>query len=595
MEESITQVIGKNIVVRDWLLRTQKAKWDSIFTEKYGDIAHLKAINVDEQLIQAMVRFWDPAYQCFIFNQEDMTLTIEEYAALLRIDNVKLNKIYVKEPKPITFKKKLIKELVQNHPDILKRVDLSALAIYGLIIFSKVLRHIEVTIVDFFKKLRQGINPVLTILAETFRSLSSCRMKGEMKPPCQRYNLESTLDSSFCPVIQFIPVIDGLAQSEFAFTGEGYMKNVQDTRGKVKKEEEKAALAMIELRKTNVEYETMSIELMTSQPERQELKGKIRYLKNTLQAHQQYLDDLLKALEEKNGQHDRNIHAYEIALQEKNMHIGSLVNKIRKATVQIVQLLDEAEALSCQVPPSQRLSMSEFLECVRKQGDVARKFMTCLRARAMDAELNERIEKMKRWKGPKETCKREPPVLGQHPTPLTHLGQGIFVSNTGANPSDPIVPNFDDPVEIAMLKIDDHNAQDNAKELSLVPDLVLPLKFKAPDFEKYDGIRCPKVHIIMFSLKMIGYVNEDKLLIHCFQDRSATKNFADNVISGELIEKAMKSERMESPEISKRAVPVRKKEAETHMVGTESHYTSNPYSAQLQHRYWPPLNFHFSP
>ncbi|MBA0874818.1 hypothetical protein Goshw_022578 [Gossypium schwendimanii] len=30
MEESITQVIGKNIVVRDWLLRTQKAKWDSL-------------------------------------------------------------------------------------------------------------------------------------------------------------------------------------------------------------------------------------------------------------------------------------------------------------------------------------------------------------------------------------------------------------------------------------------------------------------------------------------------------------------------------------------------------------------------------------
>ncbi|MBA0867980.1 hypothetical protein Goshw_006851, partial [Gossypium schwendimanii] len=38
-----------------------------------------------------------------------MTLTIEEYSALLRIDNVQLNKIYVKEPKPMTFKKKLMK------------------------------------------------------------------------------------------------------------------------------------------------------------------------------------------------------------------------------------------------------------------------------------------------------------------------------------------------------------------------------------------------------------------------------------------------------------------------------------------------------
>ncbi|MBA0701273.1 hypothetical protein Goari_005654 [Gossypium aridum] len=55
-----------------------------------------------------MVRFWDPAYQCFTFNQEDMTSTIEEYATSLRVDNVQLNKIYVKEPKPMTFKKKLM-------------------------------------------------------------------------------------------------------------------------------------------------------------------------------------------------------------------------------------------------------------------------------------------------------------------------------------------------------------------------------------------------------------------------------------------------------------------------------------------------------
>ncbi|MFQ6662529.1 hypothetical protein Gotur_030346 [Gossypium turneri] len=72
-----------------------------------------------------------------------------------------------------------LRELVQNHPDVLKRVDLFALAIYGLIVFPKVLRHIEVVVVDFFKKLRQGINPVPTILAETFRSLNACRKKGE--------------------------------------------------------------------------------------------------------------------------------------------------------------------------------------------------------------------------------------------------------------------------------------------------------------------------------------------------------------------------------------------------------------------------------
>ncbi|KAG8492229.1 hypothetical protein CXB51_009894 [Gossypium anomalum] len=245
MEESITQLTEKNTVVRDWSLKTQRDKgdslvegcvvnlpeqitvnvrqnnledlvriwnqWDSdtkgIFTERYGDIAHLITIRVDEQLIQAMVQFWDPAYQCFTFNQEDMTPTIEEYAALLRIDNVQFDKIYVKEPKPMAFKKKLVRltdmtdawaekqikkkneticipwsslrDLVLNHPDILKRVNLFALAIYGLVIFSKVLGYLEVAVVDFFERLKQGVNPVPTILAETFRSLNSCRKMGK--------------------------------------------------------------------------------------------------------------------------------------------------------------------------------------------------------------------------------------------------------------------------------------------------------------------------------------------------------------------------------------------------------------------------------
>ncbi|MFQ6670813.1 hypothetical protein Gotur_035574 [Gossypium turneri] len=46
-------------------------------------------------------------------------------------------------------------------------------------VFPKVLGHIEVAVVDFFEKLRQGINPIPTILAETFLSLNACRKKGE--------------------------------------------------------------------------------------------------------------------------------------------------------------------------------------------------------------------------------------------------------------------------------------------------------------------------------------------------------------------------------------------------------------------------------
>ena len=146
-------------------------------------------------------------------------------------------------------------------------------------------------------------------------------------------------------------------------------------KAKAKKEEERAARAMIELRKRNAEYESVTTELTASQSGHQELKGKIRSLESTLQTHQQHLDDLLRALEDKNGQHDRDIRAYERALQEKDMHLGSLINEIRKAAAHVVQLSDEAEVLSCQYPPSQRSSISEFLERIKKQGDVAKKFV----------------------------------------------------------------------------------------------------------------------------------------------------------------------------------------------------------------------------
>ena len=61
---------------------------------KYGDIALLFSIEVDEQLIKAIILFWDPSYRCFTFNQEDLTPKVEEYLALLRISSVDLDKVF---------------------------------------------------------------------------------------------------------------------------------------------------------------------------------------------------------------------------------------------------------------------------------------------------------------------------------------------------------------------------------------------------------------------------------------------------------------------------------------------------------------------
>jgi len=58
----------------------------------------------------------------------------------------------------------------------------------------------------------------------------------------------------------------------------------------------------------------------------------------------------------------------------------------------------------------------------------------------------------------------------------------------------------------------------NAYDLCLVPNVVIPPKFKVPNFEKYKGNTCPEIHLVMYVRKMSAYVGNDELLIHCFQD-----------------------------------------------------------------------------
>ena len=82
-------------------IKELKAIWESwtvdrqyAFTAKYGDIALLLQIEIDEQLLKAIVLFWDPSYQCFTFNHKNLTQTVKEYVALLRISLPNPNKVF---------------------------------------------------------------------------------------------------------------------------------------------------------------------------------------------------------------------------------------------------------------------------------------------------------------------------------------------------------------------------------------------------------------------------------------------------------------------------------------------------------------------
>ena len=56
------------------------------------------------------------------------------------------------------------------------------------------------------------------------------------------------------------------------------------------------------------------------------------------------------------------------------------------------------------------------------------------------------------------------------------------------------------------------------RELSLVPDLVIPFKFKMLRFEKYDRTKCPENHLATYCNKMAGHARNEDLLIYVFYE-----------------------------------------------------------------------------
>ena len=56
------------------------------------------------------------------------------------------------------------------------------------------------------------------------------------------------------------------------------------------------------------------------------------------------------------------------------------------------------------------------------------------------------------------------------------------------------------------------------RELCLVPDLVIPPKFKMPKFKKYDRTKCPENHLATYCHKMARHAHNEDLLIQVFYD-----------------------------------------------------------------------------
>ena len=178
------------------------------FRKTYDDIASLISVPIEQLILRATLRFWDPFYRCFTFGKENLVPTIEEYSILMGIDLQYLDKVYNKKPRAEC--RKVLANILKVKPQIMDTYLVQkencqglpwnilqdfirghlhdenvmvafALAIYGLVIFPGILGYIEMAVVDTFEQIQHGSNPSLTILAETFRSLNYCRRNQEWR------------------------------------------------------------------------------------------------------------------------------------------------------------------------------------------------------------------------------------------------------------------------------------------------------------------------------------------------------------------------------------------------------------------------------
>ncbi|KAG8487759.1 hypothetical protein CXB51_018402 [Gossypium anomalum] len=194
-------------------LQELKEIWDQwsnetkqIFYGNYGDLPYLLDVQIDERLFRALAQFWNPAYSCFTFGEVDLVPTVEEYTALLRCPRFQVDRIYSRAVNVPTFWKKLmaitgmseqwitarikgngeckcisweaLKGLILTHPDETKRVDVFALSLYGLMVLPRALGYVDEATIDLFHRLSKRVTSVPAILAETFRSLGTCRKAG---------------------------------------------------------------------------------------------------------------------------------------------------------------------------------------------------------------------------------------------------------------------------------------------------------------------------------------------------------------------------------------------------------------------------------
>ena len=85
------------------------------------------------------------------------------------IEPVNADRYLVNKGRNVELEWVFLRDFINNHINEDRGLATLALSIYGLIIFPRVIGHVEVTVIDFFEQVQNHTNPSLAIVAETIR------------------------------------------------------------------------------------------------------------------------------------------------------------------------------------------------------------------------------------------------------------------------------------------------------------------------------------------------------------------------------------------------------------------------------------------
>ena len=113
--------------------------------------------------------------------------------------------------------------------------------------------------------------------------------------------------------------------------------------------------------------------------------------------------------------------------------------------------------------------------------------------------------------------KAKPGIITNEPNPITvpvDLKKELEAQNKEMEKR--LVQQFNEKMKV--LEKTDGFDQMGIISLPTVQAGAYPEKFKAPEFEKYDGIGCPKLHARLYARRMNQYAHYEHIMVQTFQD-----------------------------------------------------------------------------